>query len=248
MLETPIAPLNLTLGNGQKIYFHSDESIEADDVPIIDISGIYIEHLEERKAVAEKVGGACHRIGFFYIINHGVEQKYVDSTFEQAKRFFALPTERKMEVCTNLVPEEFFGYFPMATYNRNYKKKKDLMEAYNWSAAAYLRNNVADIVVQGLQSQVRPGSHERARIDTDAVNLLWLKDLPGFKETLYEHHAQLLTLARRMVKTFALALHLEEDCSEHSIPKPSAAMRITHYPQQDVSRFESYHNINDQKY
>lgn len=132
VLEAPTAPLNLTLGNGQKIYFHSDESIEADEIPVIDISGIYSDDINDRKAVAEKVREACHRIGFFYIVNHGVDQKYVDSTFEQAKRFFALPDERKMEVCTDLVPDEFFGYFPMSTYNRNYKKKKDLMEAYNW--------------------------------------------------------------------------------------------------------------------
>lgn len=73
--------------------------------------------------------------------------------------------------------------------------------------------------------------------DSDAVNLLWPKELPGFKEKLYEHHAQLLTLARRMVKTFALALHLEEDYFERYISEPSAAMRITHYPQQDVSYY-----------
>jgi isopenicillin N synthase-like dioxygenase len=132
VLETPPAPLNLTLGNGQTIYFHSDISIEADEIPIIDISGIYSDNIEDRKVVAEKIREACHRIGFFYIINHGIDQKHTENTFEQAKRFFSLPEERKMDVCTDLVPEEFFGYFPMSTYNRNYKKKKDLMEAYNW--------------------------------------------------------------------------------------------------------------------
>jgi hypothetical protein len=71
--------------------------------------------------------------------------------------------------------------------------------------------------------------------DTDAVKLLWPANLPSFKDTLYEHHAQLLTLARRMVKTFALALHLDENYFDRYIEEPSAAMRITHYPQQDVS-------------
>lgn len=132
VLEEPTAPLNLTLGNGKKIYFHSDDSIEADEIPIIDVSGIHSDNIDDRRAVAERVREACHRIGFFYMINHGIDQKYTDSTFEQAKRFFALPEERKMEVCTDRVPEEYFGYFPMSTYNRNYKKKKDLMEAFNW--------------------------------------------------------------------------------------------------------------------
>lgn len=70
--------------------------------------------------------------------------------------------------------------------------------------------------------------------ETDAVKLLWPKDLPGWKDALYEHHAKLLTLARKMVKCFALALHLDEDHFEHYMSNPSAAMRITHYPQQEV--------------
>jgi isopenicillin N synthase-like dioxygenase len=39
-----------------------------------------------------------------------------------------------------------------------------------------------------------------------------------------------------MVKIFALALHLEENYFDRYIDKPAAAMRITHYPQQDVCR------------
>jgi len=106
-------PLNVTLQNGQKIFFHSDRSIEADEIPIIDISGIYSSDVADRKAVAEKIREAAHRIGFFYIVNHGIDPKYAEHTFEQAKRFFAQPDEKKMEVCTDLV-EEYFGYFPMA--------------------------------------------------------------------------------------------------------------------------------------
>jgi hypothetical protein len=132
VVEANSAPLNLTLGNGKKIFFHSDESIEVDEIPVIDIGGIFSDKIEDRKAVAERIREACHRIGFFYIINHGIDERYTKSTFEQAKIFFALPEERKMEVCTDIVPDEFFGYFPMSTYNRNYKRKKDLMEAYNW--------------------------------------------------------------------------------------------------------------------
>jgi isopenicillin N synthase-like dioxygenase len=66
-----------------------------------------------RKAVAEQVREAAHRIGFFYIVNHGIDPVHAENTFGQAKRFFAQPDEKKMEVCTDLVTE-YFGYFPMA--------------------------------------------------------------------------------------------------------------------------------------
>ena len=107
--------ISLTLGNGQKIRFHSDTSIDADEIPVIDVRGVFSDNLDDRKAVAEQIREACHRIGFFYMINHGIRQEFTDNTFEQARRFFSLPTETKMRVSTDLVPEEFFGYFPMST-------------------------------------------------------------------------------------------------------------------------------------
>ncbi|KAF2711114.1 putative isopenicillin N synthetase [Pleomassaria siparia CBS 279.74] len=219
VLEAPKPPLKLTLGNGQEIHFHSDTSIEADEIPIIDISGIYSDDIVDRRAVAEKIREAAHRIGFFYIVNHGIDQKHVENTFRQARRFFALPEEEKMRVSTDLVPEEFFGYFPMSTYNRNGKKKKDLMEAFNWGYNPKYDSQVDDDDEFG----------------TPAARLLWPKDLPGFKETLYQHHSALLALARKMTKVFALALHLDEDYFDRYTAHPSAAMRITHYPQQDAS-------------
>ncbi|KAF2022732.1 Clavaminate synthase-like protein [Setomelanomma holmii] len=184
--------LNLTLQNGEKIFFHSDVSIEADEIPVIDIKGIYNPDVTERKALAEH-------------------------TFKQAKRFFAQPSDRKMVVCTDLV-EEYFGYFPMARYNRNGKKKKDLMEAYNW----------------GYNPKFDPEVGIDDEPDECVFNILWPKDLPSFKETVYEHHTQLLTLARRLTKTFALALHLEENYFDKYVEEPSAAMRLRHYPPQEA--------------
>lgn len=106
----------------------------------------------------------------------------------------------------------------MRQYNRNSKKEKDLMEAYNW----------------GYNSKYDPEEASDEEPDTDAVKLLWPKDLLGFKDTLYEHHTELLTLARRLIKIFALALHLDEDYFDSYVKTPAAGMRLTHYPPQQV--------------
>ena len=63
-------PFTLTLNNGLELTVQSNDPIDADEIPVIDISGIYSENLEDRKAVAEKIREAAHRIGFFYIIGH----------------------------------------------------------------------------------------------------------------------------------------------------------------------------------
>jgi hypothetical protein len=68
--ETPSTPATLRLQSGQVLHIKSNQSIESDEVPIIDVAGIYSDKLEVRQAVAKKIREACHRIGFFYVINH----------------------------------------------------------------------------------------------------------------------------------------------------------------------------------
>jgi hypothetical protein len=88
-VETATSPaLNLTLQNGQKIRYHSDVSIEADEIPVIDVKDIYSDDIQARKAVAEQVREAAHRIRFFYIVNHGIDSIYAENTFGQKRRGF----------------------------------------------------------------------------------------------------------------------------------------------------------------
>lgn len=48
--------------------------------------------------------------GFFYIINHGINEDFKDEVFEQSKNFFALALEEKMKV---LRTEKHRGYTPV---------------------------------------------------------------------------------------------------------------------------------------
>lgn len=54
----------------------------------------------------------------------GIDSKYAEDTFAQARRFSALPDEKKMEVYTGLVPGDYAGYHPMECYNRNGSKHR----------------------------------------------------------------------------------------------------------------------------
>lgn len=68
-----------------------------DSIPAIDMTNIWSEKFEERKAVADKIGDACRNVGFFYAENHPIPQSLIDETFDVAKKFFALPVEDKMD-------------------------------------------------------------------------------------------------------------------------------------------------------
>jgi isopenicillin N synthase-like dioxygenase len=89
------------------------------------------------------------------------------------------------------------------------------MEAFNW----------------GYDPREDPEAVETSTVSKS----IWPSDLPGFREGMYAYHTRLLQLARRLTRTFALALHLPEDYFDDYIKQPEAGMRIAYYPQQDHS-------------
>ena len=58
------------------------------------------------------------------MVFQGVDPKYTEKTFEASKSFFEHSMEKKMEVCTDLVPNEYVGYHPLEHYSRAGRKKK----------------------------------------------------------------------------------------------------------------------------
>jgi isopenicillin N synthase-like dioxygenase len=58
------------------------------EIPVIDISCLFTNNVSEMRSTADQIRSACERIGFFYIVNHGVPQKVVDNAFEASRRFF----------------------------------------------------------------------------------------------------------------------------------------------------------------
>ncbi|XVF51790.1 hypothetical protein PTKIN_Ptkin04bG0212800 [Pterospermum kingtungense] len=63
---------------------------EALQLPIIDLSS------PDRISTANSIRQACVEHGFFYLVNHGVEEDLVNKVFERSSKFFALPIEEKM--------------------------------------------------------------------------------------------------------------------------------------------------------
>lgn len=63
-------------------------------VPVIDLSGPSGE-------VAKALQSACSTSGFFLISNHGVPEDIIARSFEENKKFFALPEEQKAKIKVN---------------------------------------------------------------------------------------------------------------------------------------------------
>ncbi|KAK8650224.1 hypothetical protein V6N13_139870 [Hibiscus sabdariffa] len=63
---------------------------DALQLPIVDLSS------PDRFSIANSIRQACIEHGFFYLVNHGVDEELVKKVFEQSSNFFSFPIEDKM--------------------------------------------------------------------------------------------------------------------------------------------------------
>ena len=69
-------------------------------IPLVDLAKYRSGSSQDKKEFVEQLGKAFSEVGFVGVINHGVSAELVDTFYDEAKRFFALPVEdkRKYEV------------------------------------------------------------------------------------------------------------------------------------------------------
>lgn len=54
-----------------------------EEIPVIDLSRLYSDKLEDRKALAKEIRAAAVNTGFFYIKNHGIEEEKIANAKKQ---------------------------------------------------------------------------------------------------------------------------------------------------------------------
>ena len=64
---------------------------------------------EDRLETARELVEACHTTGFVYITNHGISPELLGEAFAMSKKFFGLPTDKKM-TAGNAGSQSFRGY------------------------------------------------------------------------------------------------------------------------------------------
>ena len=77
-------------------------------VPTIDFSAFEGSDTEAHKRVVREIADACESVGFFQVVNHGIDDEVVSDALRVSREFFELPLEQKMKV-NNLKK----GYIPV---------------------------------------------------------------------------------------------------------------------------------------
>jgi isopenicillin N synthase-like dioxygenase len=166
-------------------------------------------------AVAAGLDQACRSVGFFQVVNHGVDDGTIAAMLAAVDRFFALPQEEKM-ACRPPRATVNRGYAPPRSESLAYSLGRDalpdLFEAFNMG-----RDEVPDLPVY------------RDADETCFASNIWPPTLPGFREAMVAYFASVAALAHRLTSMFALALGLEEDFFEPRTDHSTDMMRANLY-------------------
>ncbi|CZR59379.1 related to gibberellin 20-oxidase [Phialocephala subalpina] len=198
-----------------------------DEIPIIDISGIYSQNFEDRKSVANQIHKAATHSGFFYVKNHGVPSSMTEAAQAAALEFFRQPDEIKQKVNATL-SKSFNGWKAPKTQRINASESIDVRETFS------LRYNpLYDPGVPDTEDEIPEDIKSTVTID----EFCWdqTSNLPHFKRDVLEYWRATVKLARNLTRSFALALSLPEQYFDTKITYPDAGVAINYYPPMPVS-------------
>ncbi|CAO2841872.1 unnamed protein product [Amaranthus hypochondriacus] len=163
---------------------------------------------------------ACLDCGFFYVINHGISQEFMDEVFAQSKKLFDLPLNEKMKLLRN---EKHRGYTPILD---------ELLDP---------ENQVQGDLISSIKRDHKEGYYVGIEVPEDdpeaekpfyGPNIWPASDLlPGWRQTMEKYHHEALEVARAVARIIALALDQDADFFDkpEMLGKPIANLRLLHY-------------------
>lgn len=173
-------------------------------LPIVDISLLSSESLNDRQQVAKDLDKATREAGFLYLKGHPISPILIEELKVAVKKYFTQPLNKKMNNYIGLSGNHS-GYVPKGE-EQFYSGQVDLKESY-------------DI---GFES-----SSLLKKFNPNATNQ-W-PDEVGFKQVVQAYYDEIFLLSKSIFRSFALALNLPEDFFESKLSAPPSQLRLLHY-------------------
>jgi isopenicillin N synthase-like dioxygenase len=180
----------------------------AKSIPVVD--------LQAKDAPAE-IRKACCETGFFYVAGHGIAQSLIDAQFDAARRFFALPLEKKLAIhmknSASTAGYEPIGGQILDSQDADAEKAPpDLKESF------YIAMELADDH-PWAKKRIRSFGHNQ-----------WPDGLPGFRDQMLAYQTAVRALGDRVLATIALSLKLPQDFFKPFYDWPGTTLRLLRYP------------------
>ena len=192
--------------------------IRDEEIPVIDVGNYLNGDIEAREQLAIDLRAIQESLGFYVIVNHGVEQSLIDRSFEQVADLFSLPLDTKLKYRVDF---HHIGYIPdKATVLRWSKiadnQKKDKNEAWAFMRE---RGNDDPKVIDNVRHR---GMNK------------WPEELPDFKPIILSYQETMADLAQKMLPVYSRALDLPSDYFDKFFSTPEYYNRCAWYPPADV--------------
>ena len=194
--------------------FHARAPTDADTVPVLDFGPYLAGESGAIEELSAELRAACEQIGFFFVVNHGIEPALVASLFEQARRFHALPLEAKQSLGANA---HNIGYMP---YRGSVSRASAVHEntAPNLNEALFIKRDLPSDHPDVIAGKRFRGMNQ------------WPESLAGFRQTVVAYCDAMEVLGRRVIALYATALELPETYFDEAMLEPQYTLRLTHYP------------------
>ena len=181
-------------------------------IPVISMSG-WSGDSASQAAFAEELRRVCHEVGFFVLVDHGIEQQFLDDYFALVRRFFDLPLDVKASM-EKLGSPHFRGWERIGselTDNKvDYREQVDCSTEYEPYEAGALP----------------------AYLRIDGPNQ-WLPDdvLPGMRAGVLGFMQRMGEIADALMEALAVGLGVPADTFRVRFgERPHSLTKLIHYP------------------
>ena len=185
-------------------------------IPDVDLAAFERADEDRRRSIAREVDRICRLTGFLVVRNHGVSARTVDSAWQAARLFFALPEQEKRH-SRSPDPDCPRGYFPMASETLaktlDQDTPPDLKESFSCGP-------------QRAPRRSGPVKH----FDFFYGDNIGPAAPPEFKTAFSAYYAAMEDLGRRLMRLFAVALDLRPDFFAAMHSHHISALRALSYP------------------
>jgi isopenicillin N synthase-like dioxygenase len=200
-VEAPV----LGRSNDEADFQLSARTVDVADIPTIDFAPFLSGTPEERQATADQIAEAASRIGFFYLVNHGVPAELRDGVFKATKAFYDLPPAEQEAV--RATPDWYRG---LCSLSQNLGPGQRYFEQYR------------------VQDEFPPDPA------TDPNGIFygpnrWPEAQPGLAPATMAYFRAATELSGRLLHAFALGMGLPEDRFDAWFNKPLSQLSLLYY-------------------
>jgi len=182
-------------------------------LPILDFSQLDGD-AEQQQAFLQKLSRSARDVGFFYLINHGVDAALSAKVQQLSRQFFALSDDDKQQVSMIHSPH-FRGYNRAGSELT--RSQPDWREQF-------------DIGAERPALALQSGEAGWKRLQGPN---LWPEALPELKPTLLHWQQEMTAMSQRLLRAFAQALELAPDAFDPLYgEKPNEHIKLIRYPGQ----------------